>query len=396
MPSDSAQGRPAPLDNALRAHIDRAMVELAPELDMLAAELTDLYRDSIPTYDQVPPESVQRNTRTVLALAMQQLREAGSTRTSDGEFADLIRDLADQQIPLELVAHSLHLGARRLLEAVRQRSDALGIPAEALQDFHEMAWEWATHHAALVHAVQQERAVAHALHFAADRSALVADIVLGRRAWDQLRVQLDEYKLDPNHSYHVLCADREDSMMAREMVTRVRTLGATARRPVVDAIVDNYFIALMARDPGSFSAPHAVGVGPALPLHRATESHGEAMLAITIANAVHQRGRVDLVTLGPLSLLTAAETAARRLHQHHLAPLRQAGVVGAEITSTVRGYLTHDLRIEETARALHLHRNTVRQRINRFSELTGLDLATTSGLVTAWWLLLRLGPERQQ
>ncbi|MFE7721735.1 helix-turn-helix domain-containing protein [Nocardia rhizosphaerihabitans] len=38
---------------------------------------------------------------------------------------------------------------------------------------------------------------------------------------------------------------------------------------------------------------------------------------------------------------------------------------------------------------MYLHRNTVRNRLTRFAELTGLDLDRTDDLVVAWWLLHR-------
>lgn len=54
---------------------------------------------------------------------------------------------------------------------------------------------------------------------------------------------------------------------------------------------------------------------------------------------------------------------------------------------TVLAFLERDQRVEELAAELHLHRNTVRYRITRFREVTGLDIRRTRDLVTAWWLL---------
>ncbi|MBT0568511.1 helix-turn-helix domain-containing protein [Williamsia sp. CHRR-6] len=56
---------------------------------------------------------------------------------------------------------------------------------------------------------------------------------------------------------------------------------------------------------------------------------------------------------------------------------------------TVKAFLVHNRRIDETARALFLHRNTVRNRVARFGALTGLDLEVTDDLVLTWWMLGR-------
>lgn len=46
-----------------------------------------------------------------------------------------------------------------------------------------------------------------------------------------------------------------------------------------------------------------------------------------------------------------------------------------------------DQNIEEIAAAMQLHRNSVRYRLTRFRELTGLDIRRTHDFVSAWWLL---------
>ncbi|MBK1656608.1 hypothetical protein CKO29_18360 [Allochromatium vinosum] len=56
---------------------------------------------------------------------------------------------------------------------------------------------------------------------------------------------------------------------------------------------------------------------------------------------------------------------------------------------TVAAFLRHDRRVDDTAAALFLHRNTVRNRVSRFGALTGLDLDRTDDLVLTWWILHR-------
>lgn len=49
--------------------------------------------------------------------------------------------------------------------------------------------------------------------------------------------------------------------------------------------------------------------------------------------------------------------------------------------------LLHRVTVGLTAIRLQVHANTVRYRINRFREATGLDVRRTEDLMTAWWLL---------
>ena len=47
---------------------------------------------------------------------------------------------------------------------------------------------------------------------------------------------------------------------------------------------------------------------------------------------------------------------------------------GSDLIHTLRAYLERDRRVAETARALHLHVNTLRYRIERISKLLRVDL----------------------
>lgn len=53
----------------------------------------------------------------------------------------------------------------------------------------------------------------------------------------------------------------------------------------------------------------------------------------------------------------------------------------ADLVNTLRTFLEHDGRWRATARALHIHHNTLRYRLDRVATLTGRDVDTTAGRV---------------
>ncbi|RRQ28097.1 hypothetical protein DK926_09415 [Rhodococcus sp. Eu-32] len=61
---------------------------------------------------------------------------------------------------------------------------------------------------------------------------------------------------------------------------------------------------------------------------------------------------------------------------------RTLGPLSPMLRRTAAAVLAHDLSIVASAGALHAHRNTVVQRLNRIQELTGLDLRTFDDAVT--------------
>ncbi|MGV3487395.1 MAG: CdaR family transcriptional regulator [Tuberibacillus sp.] len=55
-----------------------------------------------------------------------------------------------------------------------------------------------------------------------------------------------------------------------------------------------------------------------------------------------------------------------------------------ELTETLLAYLTANLSVSKAAKALHIHVNTLHYRLKRMEELTGLNLRTTEGIVSAY------------
>ena len=50
------------------------------------------------------------------------------------------------------------------------------------------------------------------------------------------------------------------------------------------------------------------------------------------------------------------------------------------------------MRTEATAERLHIHPNTLRYRLSRYEELTGVDLGETEEMVGLWLALARAQP----
>jgi DNA-binding PucR family transcriptional regulator len=59
------------------------------------------------------------------------------------------------------------------------------------------------------------------------------------------------------------------------------------------------------------------------------------------------------------------------------------------ILETVQRYLTLGMRADVTAEHMSVHDNTVRYRLRRYEELTGVDLRDANCALEAWWALQR-------
>ncbi|MFE3257890.1 PucR family transcriptional regulator [Nocardia sp. NPDC059091] len=352
-----------------------------PELRQISADLTRLYRDSLPVYDQVDPDSIEQNTRAVLEIAVRHLR-ADLAQSSFDELAALARVWADQQIPLELVAHSIQIGARRIFAIVRERAVAAEIPAAEIDAMQDLMWEWATASATAVHMVLQDRAIDGATR----RADFLRRLVDGSLSPAAIAAEAGHHRVDPDHRYHVAYVAWDETKAASELLAYLRARGSTSKLPVVDTVIDRHLVALLPHTPDDRPPIGTVALGPSVPLTEAPLSYRHARQAFDLAARNDRTGLVDLATLGPLPLLAYPDEAVDVLAAKHLAPLLRHSA-GAEVAATVEAYLDCDRRIDETAAKLYLHRNTVRNRLLRFAEITGLNLDRTDDLIVAWWLL---------
>jgi hypothetical protein len=357
---------------------------IEPQLDELAADLTKLYQAKIPVYVHFDPAVIYANTRLILGLVSTQLSDDSQSLSTDS-LASLARHLADQGIPLDPVAHSVQLGARRISGILRERAVELGVSDHVAADVQELAWDWATEGAAVIHAVERDLAVASATR----RADFLRQLVAGNLAPAVLADHARLHHLDLSVAYRVACMRPPAGGSLSDVVTVLRVHGATQELPVVDAVVDGMLIAVMPRVPDTVRQPVPVGLGPAVNLTDASRSYAQARLTLHIAEQHDLTGVLELADLGPRTLLAEAEDAAVMLHERHLAPLLDLGRSGAEVADTVLALLAHDRRVNDTASALHLHRNTIHYRLTRFGEVTGLDIDRTADLVLAWWLLNR-------
>lgn len=110
--------------------------------------------------------------------------------------------------------------------------------------------------------------------------------------------------------------------------------------------------------------------------------------ALELAAAEGRGGRVELDEYLPQLLLRRAPGLERRLRRRIFGPLEEAG--RPDLVATLEGLAANGFERAASAAALHVHRNTLAQRIERIRQLTGLDPddPETRGLV---WLATRAG-----
>jgi DNA-binding PucR family transcriptional regulator len=114
-----------------------------------------------------------------------------------------------------------------------------------------------------------------------------------------------------------------------------------------------------------------------------------ASRALQTALAFGEEGVFSLADLSIRPAILADEALGDAFAARYLEPLAALGRLGAELEATLRAWLASGMRIEDAARGLHVHPNTLRHRLRRFEETTGAALRDPDDLVELWWALER-------
>jgi len=131
----------------------------------------------------------------------------------------------------------------------------------------------------------------------------------------------------------------------------------------------------------------AIGIGPAALPHELTDAFVIATRALETAFAFGRTGVVTLEELGLRAPILAEQHLGQRLVERYLAPLDADPVFGDTLRDTIAAWFEHGMRMEETARTLHVHVNSLRHRLRRYEEVTGVDLKATEARLELFWAL---------
>ncbi len=163
----------------------------------------------------------------------------------------------------------------------------------------------------------------------------------------------------------------------REMVILVPGFGPDLGRRTADAVHKELESSL----PG-----YGVVVATSRPASDPTDLHraaSEALLAANVADA-RRTDRITFEETGAYRLLLPAMSEdpreLQRFHDETVAPLvAYDDQYETELVRTLESFLEADGNVAKTAERLFTHRHTIRYRLDRVHELSGLDVGSTDG-----------------
>ncbi|MFJ4847145.1 MULTISPECIES: PucR family transcriptional regulator [unclassified Streptomyces] len=373
----------------------RALADLCAsvraEVPRLAGGIVDAIREEIPDYHVVPRDEQEAAVgEQFTGLLTGLITRRGPSPEESGHARALGRDRAREGLPLHALIGAFHVGYREIWNVLLTRADARGGDlSRQLVRLVGTVWTW----------VEQATGAAAEAYNETIRAQEAAQLGLTYRFFEALYtsspIEVDVARLahslgfDPAGTFQAVCApsaawadeqlaDLRGRVGRRTGNMRCANRGATMVAVVQSMPVDVLIEAMRRHDPELRIGTGLVRSG----LAGAAASIVDAQEALALATADG-----EAVAFGTAWLAATLLPQAGRLM-----PLLDAAAEPAashpDLALTVRGFADNGFSLTATGRALHLHPNTVRYRLERWRELTGWDVHTWPGLSAS---LLGLG-----
>jgi hypothetical protein len=364
------------------AVVGALVAEIETELDGVVAAIGDRIREEIPDFRRLPADTLAGAIRGNVGRALTALRDVRAPTDAELEqAAEIGRERAEQGLTVDAVLHAYRISITAVWSRFGELARERGADVASVLAFSETLWLWADAVMDIVGTAHREVELEQAREEQQRRDAFVLALLSGTLDAAELRLQSATFGLDADRSY---------------IPFRARSAGGAApsRRVAVGLAGDDGLVTGLDRDFAGIAArvpavvPRVIcGLGPPARLEALPASFASASRALQTAVAFGQEGTLTLADLSIRPAILADEALGDAFAARYLEPLEGLGRLGTELDTTLRAWFDQEMRVEETARALHVHPNTLRHRLKRFEEATGATLRDPRHLVELWWAL---------
>jgi PucR C-terminal helix-turn-helix domain len=373
------------MDELRRGEVLRRIVERA-DLELFTDRVLDSFWDE-PAFEQLHArrDDVRAWVRWNLDLAIRWL--AGGEPPGEDEiavFREHARARVAEGFPADMIAASFRRGARFAWRAMVEAATDAERPA--LVEIADLVFEYVDRVSRIYSEVYESAAKKSAptveeiaagdllRRIAAEEAPLTEDHRLAERIGFRIERAARPFVIAiPGRSaqHHAELAAGLRRRHALAAAERRRVIGlSNLRAPWTGLALDAK--AIIAQSPPAIGSER----GQAL-----EELRGAVAIAATHGRA----GEIDVGDYLPELLLSRSPRLASQISARIYSPLDGDH---AELASTLNSLIKNNFEKGRVAATLHVHRNTLRDRIARISELTGVDLEGAEGRGVAWlaWL----------
>jgi hypothetical protein len=374
---------PGPSPEAARV-VGTLVNEIEAEREMLVERIGDRIREEIPDFRRLPAEALARAIRGNVTRALTAVHDLRPPTDAELEQAAAIgRERAEQGLTVDAVLHAYRVTVTAVWSRFGELARERGADVTSVLAFSETLWLWADAVMDIVGHAHREIELEQAREEQQRRDGFVVALLTGTLDAAELRRESATFGLDADFLYVPFRA-----RAPAEAATPHRAAAALAEGGGLLTALDRDLAGISIRAPAALPGA-TIGLGPPARLEALPAAFAMAGRALQTALAFGEEGVFTLADLSIRPAVLADEALGDAFTARHLDPLAGLGRMGAELEETLRTWFDCEMRVEDTAKALHVHPNTLRHRLHRFEEATGATLRAPRDLVELWWALER-------
>ncbi|HSD78386.1 MAG TPA: helix-turn-helix domain-containing protein [Solirubrobacteraceae bacterium] len=369
--------------------VGRLAAHIEGELDVLTDRVVERIRDEIPDFRRLAAGTLRRAVRGNVARALTALRELRAPTPRELEAAAAVgRERAEQGLTIDAVLHAYRISVTAVWSRFGELARERGADVASVLAFSETLWVWADAVMDVVSAAHREVELQIVREQQQRRDAFVLALLTGSADEDELRRDAAAHGLDPDRAYVPFRARSPGNGHAHAGTPPRRVALALAGDGGLAAAFEHDLVGVALRPPLPIEGVVA-GIGPAGRPAELAPAFLLAGRALETALAFGQEGVFALADLSIRPAILRDDVLGDAFVARYLRPLAALGRLGGQLEATLRAWFDEGMRNDETARALHVHPNTLRHRLRRFEEATGASLRRQADLTELWWALER-------
>lgn len=365
-----------------------ALVDALRADESIVADTVRRLLDTVPGYDGVPTESLERSTRRNVELSIRVILDGTAPAGQDLPEAE---GLATERLAQGVSLGSVLAGFRVCMSVILERLLALApkhgvTPEDALSSITGL-WALADALSARALQVYQEQGIAAAAADSARQLQWIVDAVVRGHSPVELRRGIAAYGVPterPVRAFRLSSAGGEDRDVADALQVAVASCPGALVAPY-----DSAAVGILPDDDLKHGVPDGwvLAVGGAVEPENLPQSYATATRVHDAAQATGLGGVVDLERLSWRSAVVTSPETTQMLKERLLTPVQAQGAFGDLLLESLAVYLGNDLNIARAAAAIPVHVNTLRYRLRRYEELTGADTQSLDTVIEIAWVL---------
>jgi putative transposase len=367
---------------------EQLLGQMSSDQAMVDQTLADLHK-KVPGYENVPRPSLEASVRRNIALTVRTIRDGHEPAPDEVAEADALAvERYAQGVPIGSVLAGFRVSLSMIFRNILTRAPEWGIPTEQILTSSTLLWALGDAFSTRAVAVYQEKEVSRAVTDSALRAEWIRNVVTSAMPPAERIRGATLYDVPTTEPLRAMVLSAPPGSEVDRM-QRVESWAQGAEIRVLVAVQGSCLVGIMVNRPEPGAGPQGltIGLGEATPLEELPRSFQSASMTLEAAEGIGRTGVVDLARLSwRLGVHNCPETT-ELLYGLHLAPLENSGEFGQHILEAVDAYLKHRMSIPLAARSIPIHVNTLRYRLQRFSELTGADLGDLNTLIELSWVL---------